>query len=157
MGNGKLDNLRDILYLRPGTFRAEHTREIAAEVERFNSRLLEAETPYILIGFGRWGSADPWLGVPVQWGQISGARVIVETTLDQMNPDLSQGSHFFHNMTSLGILYLSVPDPKALPIDWAWLREQPVIRETEHVRHVRSGVPLSVRIDGRSGKGLILK
>lgn len=157
MGNGKLNNLRDILYLRPETFRAEHTREMAMEVERFNSDLLESQSPYVLIGFGRWGSADPWLGVPVQWGQISGARVIVETTLEQMNPDLSQGSHFFHNMTSLGILYLSVPDPKALPIDWPWLQQQPVVRETEYVRHVRSSVPLSVRIDGRSGKGLILK
>ena len=157
MGNGELNSLRDILYLRPDTFRAEHTREIAMEVERFNSQLLETQTPYVLIGFGRWGSADPWLGVPVRWGHISGARVIVETTLEQMNPDLSQGSHFFHNMTSLGILYLSVPDPKECPIDWAWLREQPVIRETEHLRHVRSAAPLSVRIDGRSGKGLILE
>ena len=157
MGNGKLNNLRDILYLRPETFRAEHTREMAMEVERFNSDLLESQSPYVLIGFGRWGSADPWLGVPVRWGQISGARVIVETTLEQMNPDLSQGSHFFHNMTSLGILYLSVPDPEALPIDWPWLRQQPVVRETEYVRHVRSTTPLSVQIDGRSGKGLILK
>jgi hypothetical protein len=157
MGNGKLNNLRDILYLRPETFRAEHTREMAMEVERFNSQLLEARSPYVLIGFGRWGSADHWLGVPVQWGQISGARVIVETTLEQMNPDLSQGSHFFHNMTSLGILYLSVPDPKVFPIDWTWLQQQPVVRETEYVRHVRSTTPLSVRIDGRSGKGLILK
>jgi hypothetical protein len=157
MGNGKLNNLRDILYLRPETFRAEHTREMAMEVERFNSHLLEARSPYVLIGFGRWGSADHWLGVPVQWGQISGARVIVETTLEQMNPDLSQGSHFFHNMTSLGILYLSVPDPKVFPIDWTWLQQQPVVRETEYVRHVRSSTPLSVRIDGRSGKGLILK
>ena len=157
MGNGVLNDIRDILYLQPETFGAEQTREIAMEVERFNSHLIEEHVPYILIGFGRWGSADPWLGVPVQWGQISGARVIVETTLEQMNPDLSQGSHFFHNMTSLGILYLSVSDPKAFPIDWAWLRKQPVIRQSEHLRHVRSAAPLSVRIDGRSGKGLILE
>ena len=157
MGNGKLNSLRDVLYLRPETFRAEHTRKMAMELERFNSDLLATQSPYVLIGFGRWGSADPWLGVPVQWGQISGARVIVETTLEQMNPDLSQGSHFFHNLTSLGILYLSVPDPEEYPIDWRWLQEQPVVRETEYVRHVRSAVPLSVRIDGRSGKGLILR
>jgi hypothetical protein len=157
MGNGTLDNLWDILYTRPETFRAELTRQIAMEVERFNSHLLEAESPYVLIGFGRWGSADPWLGIPVQWGQISGARVIVETTLEQMNPDLSQGSHFFHNMSSLGVLYLGVPDPQKSPIDWAWLQEQPVVRETEYLRHVRSSAPLSVRVDGRSGKGLILK
>jgi hypothetical protein len=157
MGNGTLDNLRDILYIRPENFRAENTRQIAMEVQRFNSHLLEAESPYVLIGFGRWGSADPWLGVPVRWGQISGARVIVETTLEQMSPDLSQGSHFFHNMTSLGVLYLSVPDPEEFPIDWTWLQRQPVVRETEYLRHVRSEAPLTVRVDGRGGKGLILK
>jgi hypothetical protein len=156
MGNGVLNDLRDVLYVRPETFRAEHTRQISSEVERFNASLLEAETPYVLIGFGRWGSADPWLGIPVRWGQISGARVIVETTLEQMNPDLSQGSHFFHNMTSLGVLYLSVPDPHKHPIDWAWLEGQETVRETEHVRHVRCEHPLSVWVDGRSGKGLIL-
>ena len=157
MGNGVLDHLRDILYVRPEAFHAERTRQIAMEVERFNSSLLEAETPYILIGFGRWGSADPWLGIPVRWSQISGARVIVETTLEEMNPDLSQGSHFFHNMTSLGVLYLSVPDPQAFPIDWAWLQAQTAVRESEHVRHVHCEHPLSVRVDGRSGKGLILE
>jgi len=157
MGNGALNNLRDILYVRPEAFRAERTREIAVEVERFNASLLEAETPYVLIGFGRWGSADPWLGIPVRWPQISGARVIVETTLAEMNPDLSQGSHFFHNMTSLGVLYLSVPDPHKFPIDWAWLQGQAAVRESEYLRHVRSERPLSVCVDGRSGKGLILK
>jgi hypothetical protein len=157
MGNGRIDNLRDILYLRPEAFRAEHTGRIAVEVERFNSLLLEAECPYVLIGFGRWGSADPWLGVPVHWGQISGARVIVETTLEQMNPDLSQGSHFFHNMTALGVLYLGVPDPQVFPIDWAWLQQQPAIRESVYLRHIRTSTPLSVRVDGRSGKGSILK
>jgi hypothetical protein len=126
-------------------------------VERFNSDLLDAEIPYVLIGFGRWGSADPWLGIPARWPQISAARVIVETTLEQMNPDLSQGSHFFHNMTSLGVLYLSVPDPHKFPIDWAWLRAQTAVRETEHLRHVHSEHPLSACVDGRSGKGLILK
>lgn len=157
MGNGVLNNLRDILYVRPEAFRAEETREIAMEVERFNSDLLDAETPYVLIGFGRWGSADPWLGIPVRWPQISAARVIVETTLEQINPDLSQGSHFFHNMTSLGVLYFSVPDPHKFPIDWAWLRTQTAVRETEHLRHIRSEHPLSACVDGRSGKGLILE
>jgi hypothetical protein len=156
MGNGVLSNLRDVLYVRPETFRAEHTPKIAVEVERFNANLLEEETPYLLIGFGRWGSADPWLGIPVRWSQISGARVIVETTLAEMNPDLSQGSHFFHNMTSLGVLYLSVPDPKKHPIDWKWLQAQAAVRESEYMRHVRLEKSLSVRVDGRSGKGLVL-
>jgi hypothetical protein len=157
MGNGVLNELRDILYVRPEAFRAERTPQIASEVERFNAGLLEAQTPYVLIGFGRWGSADPWLGIPVRWGQISGVRVIVETTLEQMNPDLSQGSHFFHNMTSLGVLYFSVSDPHKYPVDWAWLQRQETVRETEYLRHVRSETPLSIRVDGRSGKGLILE
>lgn len=157
MGNGVLEGLRDVLYVRPEGFRAESTRQIAMEIEKLNSGLLEAQTPYLLIGFGRWGSADPWLGIPVRWSQISGARVIVETTLEQMNPDLSQGSHFFHNMTSLGVLYLSVPEPDRHPIDWAWLREQATVRETEFLRHVRCEHALSVRVDGRSGKGLVLE
>ena len=157
MGNGVLNSIRDILYVRPETFRAERTPQLAMEVERFNSSLLEEHTPYVLIGFGRWGSADPWLGIPVRWAQISGARVIVETTLAEINPDLSQGSHFFHNMTSLGVLYLCVPDPQKYPIDWAWLQGQPAVRESEFLRHVRSEAPLSVRVDGRCGKGLILE
>jgi hypothetical protein len=157
MGNGILDGLRDILYVRPEAFRAEATKRIAMEVEKFNCRFLEEATPYVLIGFGRWGSADPWLGIPVRWSQISGARVIVETTLPQMNPDLSQGSHFFHNMSSLGILYLSVPDPEETPIDWPWLDKHPTVRETEMLRHVRCDRPLTVCVDGRSGKGMILE
>jgi hypothetical protein len=157
MGNGVLEDLRDILYVRPDSFRPENTARMASEVERFNGSLLEAKKPYLLIGFGRWGSADPWLGIPVRWSQISGARVIVETTLEQMNPDLSQGSHFFHNMTSLGVLYLSVPDPGEHPIDWEWLEAQETVGQTDHLRHVRCRQPLAVRVDGRSGKGLILK
>ena len=157
MGNGVLQDLRDVLYIPPEAFRAEATPRIAMEVEKLNSQLLDEGRPYVLIGFGRWGSLDPWLGIPVRWGQISGTRVIVETTLPEMNPDLSQGSHFFHNISSLGVLYLCVPDPEKTPIDWRWLREQPSVRESGMLRHVRCKRPLTVAVDGRSGKGLILK
>jgi len=157
MGNGVLPSLRDIVYVRPESFRAEATRRIAEQVDRANSRLQEAGVSYLLIGFGRWGSADPWLGIPVRWSQISGARAIVETTLPDMSPDLSQGSHFFHNMSSLGVLYLSVPDPEASPIDWGWLDGQPAVEETEFLRHVRCANPVAVMVDGRSGRGLVLE
>jgi hypothetical protein len=126
-------------------------------VGRMNSVLLEEGTPYVLIGFGRWGSADPWLGIPVRFSQISGAAVLVEAALPAMNPDPSQGSHFFHNLSGLGVLYLSVarPDPQA--VDWLWLGRQPTVSQTEYLRHVRCKTPVAVMVDGRSGRGLILE
>jgi hypothetical protein len=157
MGNGVLETLRDILYVKPDAFSTGATRQIADQVDRLNSVLLAEGRPYLLIGFGRWGSADPWLGIPVRWSQIAGAKAVVETTLPQMNPDLSQGSHFFHNMSSLGVLYLCVPDPESQPIDWAWLDAQPVIAETEFLRRIRCGDPIVVKVDGRTGRGLILE
>ena len=109
----------------------------------------------MLIGPGRWGSADPWLGIPVGWGQISGARVIVEAMLPSMNVELSQGSHFFHNLTSFQVLYFSVPSENVQPIAWQWLDWQQVVDETGFVRHVVTHAPLEVRVDGRTGRGLV--
>ena len=108
-----------------------------------------------MIGFGRWGSSDPWLGVPVDWAQISGAAVIVEATLPQMSPDLSQGSHFFHNLISFEVLYLSVSHSASPGIDWTWLNEQRAETESDLLRHVRLDRPLHVKVDGRSGRGVI--
>jgi hypothetical protein len=93
--------------------------------------------------------------VPVEWSQIDGARVIVEATLPDMNPDLSQGSHFFHNLISFHVLYLSVPHDPPGGIDWAWLDGQPAVEETQFVRHVRTENPLAVRVDGRHGRGVV--
>jgi hypothetical protein len=112
---------------------------------------------YLLIGFGRWGSVDPWLGIPVNWSQINGAKVIIEATLPQMNPDLSQGSHFFHNITSFQVLYFSVKYSGKYTIDWAWLQEQEAIQETELVRHIKFSSPLNIKVDGRQGRGVILR
>jgi hypothetical protein len=108
------------------------------------------------VGFGRWGSADPWLGIPVRWDQIAGARGIVEATLPQMNPEPSQGSHFFHNLTSFSVLYFTVPLHAGRGVDWGWLARQEVVARTEHVRHVRTGSPLVLRVDGRSRRGVAL-
>ena len=155
LGNGACSDICDIVYLRPEAFEARHTNLMVTELADVNRELEQAGRPYLLIGFGRWGSSDPWLGVPVDWGQISGARVIVEATLPQMNPDLSQGSHFFHNLISFKVLYLSVSHTGSFDIRWDWLDKQPAARETRFTRHLRVSTPLSVRVDGRSGRGVI--
>lgn len=121
-----------------------------------NASLIAAGRPYLLIGFGRWGSSDPWLGIPVTWPQISGARVIVEATLPDMHVDASQGSHFFHNMISFHVPYFTVRHTHGGRIDWAWLERQSVVSETQLVRHVRAEAPLRVRVDGHQGRGVIL-
>ncbi len=155
LGNGTRDDILDIVYLRPEAFEARHTPTIAGELDIINRELVHMGRPYLLIGFGRWGSSDPWLGVPVDWGQIGGASVIVEATLPQMTPDLSQGSHFFHNLISFEVLYLSVSHTAEPGIHWKWLDAQPPISESELVRHVRLEHPVAVKVDGRSGRGVI--
>ena len=108
----------------------------------------------VLIGFGRWGTTDEWRGIPVHVGQISTARVIVEATLPGMTVDPSQGSHFFHNITSFRVLYLSVPHSNPLrPIDWKWLEQQPVVKETEFVKLVKTSTPLTTTVDGQNPSG----
>jgi len=156
LGNGVVTGIHDIVYVRPEAFKTLHTPAIASDLEKINFELAEAGLPYLLIGFGRWGTTDPQGGIPVNFGQISGARVIVEATLPGMNFILSQGSHFFHNITSFRIGYFSVPYDGRFPIDWAWLGRQAVARETDLVRHVKIARPLVVKIDGRTGRGVII-
>lgn len=155
LGNGIDESIRDVVYVRPDAFEARHTRAIAGEIGAFNRRLVEAERPYLLIGFGRWGSSDPWLGIPVDWGQISGVRAIVEAGLPAMNVELSQGAHFFHNMISFHVYYLAVRHGGRYAIDWPALDALPAVDETAFVRHVRLASPLTVKVDGRSGRGVI--
>ena len=155
MGNGELEVVRDIVYVKPEPFESRHTRAIAAQLERMNLPLLSEGRPYLLIGFGRWGSSDPWLGIPVNWGQICGAKVIVEATLPTMNVEASQGSHFFHNISSFQVSYFTVSHNAERGIDWEWLDAQEVAEDQEFVRHVRLESPLRVKVDGRSGHGAI--
>ena len=155
MGNGTDDTIRDVVFVKPERFEARHTRAIADELERLNLSFLDDARRYLLIGFGRWGSADPWLGIPVAWGDICGAKAIVEATLPDMNVEPSQGSHFFHNITSFRVSYFSVRHEQRPPIDWNWLRSQAMIEETEHVCHVRSAAPLRIKVDGRTGRGAV--
>ncbi len=156
MGNGSIETIEDVVYVKPKSFSAEHTRRIAAELEMINRELTEAGRQCLLIGFGRWGSSDPWLGIPVNWGQISSAKVIVEATLPEMDVDLSQGAHFFHNITSFEVCHLSVPHTCRRPINFAWLDRQTPIMDTTFVRHVRLGAPLIIKVDGKNRRGVIL-
>jgi hypothetical protein len=156
LGNGATDGIRDVVFVRPEDFDPMATETIARDLEAINRELVDAALPYLLIGFGRWGTSDASFGVPVDWSQISGAKVIVEATLPNVQPELSQGSHFFHNLLSFRILYLTVEHDDAFEIDWKWLEGQPVIRSTEYVTHARLAAPLEVRVDGSSGRGVIV-
>ncbi len=158
LGNGTIRGLGDIVFVRPERFDPARTPDIAREVSALNARLRAEGRHYLLIGPGRWGSSDPWLGIPVDWSQITNVRAIVEVSLPNMNVDPSQGSHFFQNMTSLRIGYFTVPlDPAQGAVDWAWLGSLPAVEETEHLRLVRPEGEFEVRIDGRTGRGLVLK
>jgi len=155
LGNGARDDIEDIVFVMPQAFDAGSTPLMAMELDAINRGLLDEGRPYLLIGFGRWGTSDPWLGVPVAWGQISGARVIVEATMEGVNPDLSQGSHFFHNLLSFHILYISVEYDGAFAIDWPWLDRLPGVTETRYIRHVRTSEPLDIRVDGNHRRGVV--
>jgi pyruvate phosphate dikinase-like enzyme len=156
MGNGTADDLQDVVFVRPDKFSPLDTPAIAQELESINRELRDQKRPFLLIGFGRWGSSHPSLGIPVDWSQISGARAIVEATLPEMNVELSQGSHFFHNLSSFRASYFMVQHGRRFGINWDWLNLQPVVHETGLIRHVRPTERLSVRVDGRTARGVIL-
>ena len=156
MGNGTADDVQDIVFVRSDRFSPLHTPAIAQELESINRELRDQKRPFLLIGFGRWGSSHPSLGIPVNWSQISGARAIVEATLPEMNVELSQGSHFFHNLSSFRTSYFMVPHGRHFGINWDWLNRQPVVHETDLIRHVRPTERVSVRVDGRTARGVIL-
>jgi len=155
LGHGSPADIRDVVFVRPGGFDPVFNRLIAAEVERFDKTLRAAERPYVLIGFGRWGTTDPWVGIPVSWSQICGACVVVEATLPQMNPEPSQGSNFFENLIAFRVLHLSVKHDDEHPIDWDWLDEQETVTEGDFVKHVRTAQPLKILVDGHTGRGVV--
>jgi len=156
MGNGVADDIHDIVFVRPEEFSPSDTTVIAEQLASVNRELEQQHRPYVLIGCGRWGSSHPSLGIPVDWSQISGTRAIVEATLPEMNVELSQGSHFFHNLSSFRASYFMVRHGGRFGINWEWLNQQPVIAETELIRHVRPREGISVRVDGRTARGIIL-
>lgn len=157
LGNGIRDDIVDVVYVKQEGFDPGATPAVAAEVGAVNARLLDVARPYVLAGFGRWGTSDPWGGIPVNWGQVCGAKVIVEASMAGLSGELSQGSHFFHNLTSFHVLYFSLRNQPGHRIDWQWLASQPAAAETAHLRHIRLTQPLLVKVDGRTGRGLILR
>jgi hypothetical protein len=156
LGNGRILGIRDVVVVDRDRFDRSRSLEVADEIARLNARLLEEEAPYLLVGVGRWGASDPWLGIPVAWEQIAGARVIVEATFRDFDVAPSQGSHFFQNLAASLVGYFTVGNRDGR-IDWAWLAAQPALEATEFVRHVRLGRPLTVLMDGRVGEGVIVK
>lgn len=156
LGNGVDLGISHVLYVRPETFEGRLTPRIAMQIRELNRSMKAQGLGYVLVGFGRWGSTDPWLGIPVTWGEISQARCIVESTLENMNVDLSQGSHFFHNICSFKVSYFSVRHGEN-SIDWEALARMETVLETELVRCVRTPKELVVKVDGRTGQGVILR
>jgi hypothetical protein len=158
LGNGRINDVRDFIYVKPADFDSGKTLEIATEVGRLNETMRKSETPYVLVGPGRWGTADRWLGIPVAWEQICAARVIVETSLRNFVVTPSQGTHFFHNLTALRVGYLTInPNAGGGIIDWDWLASQPAVTETQFLRHLRFARPILIQLDGRSRRGAIYK
>ncbi len=156
LGNMRTRDIRDIIIVSPDTFERANTVKIASEVGQFNERLSSDDIPYLLIGPGRWGTSERWLGIPVVWNQISGARIIIEAAYGDFAPDPSFGTHFFQNLTSFRVGYFTInPSARNGFIDFDWLGKQTVVEKTDHVTHLRLEKPLDILIDGRVGKGII--
>lgn len=156
LGHGENREVADIVYVKPERFRLESTVEIAGEIGLLNGVLAKEKRRYLLIGPGRWGSADRWLGIPVQWKDISGVGAIIELRNERLKADSSQGSHFFLNITSLGIPYLTVSEGSEDHLRWEWLERQPPVCETRFLRHVRFSSPLIIRLDSATSQCVIL-
>lgn len=157
LGNGRVE-VRDVVVVDFHRFERARSQEVAQSVTVFNAKLSGDNKPYLLIGVGRWGSNDPWLGIPLDWDQISGARAIVEAGFRDFRVTPSQGSHFFQNLTAFQVGYFTVnPDAGEGFVDWEWLSAQPSVEEESCVRHLRFDAPLTVVMNGRSGRGIIFK
>ena len=157
MGSSQETPITDIIYVKPQAFDTGKTIEIAHEIGSMNQVFKQEKRKYHLIGPGRWGSTDPWLGIPVKWGQITQVATIIETTSEKLSVEPSQGSHFFHNITSLGINYLYVSQKEKNMIDWQWLDSLPALKETCFLRHIRLDKPVRLKINGKDSIAVILK
>jgi len=158
LGHGTVKDIYDFVYVKPDKFNPARTKEIAYEVETINKRFIDLKRNYIIVGPGRWGSSDPWLGIPIKWSQISEARVIVESGLDNFRVDPSQGTHFFQNLTSFRVAYLTInPYMNDGLYDLEYLNTQSASFETEFLRCVTFTKPLAIKVDGKNNLGIILK
>ncbi len=158
MGHGIIVNVFDIVYVDYNTFTRKNSKEVAREISQFNNKLMAENRPYLLIGVGRWGTLDPWLGIPVNWDQIAGACTIVESSFKDFMVAPSQGSHFFQNLTSFMIGYFTVNYFKKMGfIDWEWLTKQKPRKSLLYTKHLRFKNPLTIKMNGQHNKGIILK
>ena len=158
LGNGRIRDLHDIVVVDFHRFERARSQEVAEGVAHLNARLNESGAPYLLIGVGRWGSNDPWLGIPVEWDEISGARTIVEAGFRDFRVTPSQGSHFFQNLTAFQVGYFTVnPDAGEGFVDWEWLAAQPAREGEGCVRHLHFERPLMVVMNGKTSRGMIFK
>ena len=156
LGNGRSKDIADIVYVKPEDFKPESTVEMAKEIGRLNAALLKEKRPYLLVGPGRWGSADRWLGIPVQWHDISGVGAIIELRSALLKADPSQGTHFFQNITSLGIHYVTVTEGAEDRLDWEWIRSLRAVQETRFLKHVRLEQPFLLKIDGKTSQCVMI-
>lgn len=159
LGHGIINDVRDIIYVKTESFSAINNDKIAVEIDKLNASFLAKEKNYILVGPGRWGSSDPWLGIPVKWSQISNARILVELALDNYKVEPSQGTHFFQNLTSFGVGYFSINpylENEGL-FDEYYLNSQPAVYESDFIRHVQFSSPVTIKINGKKNLGSVLK
>ena len=158
LGHGISEDVTDVVYVKTDDdFTAANNPQIADEIQQINRRFLDADKNYILIGPGRWGSSDPWLGIPVKWPHISAARVIVEAGLKNYHVDPSQGTHFFQNLTSFGVGYFTINTYTGDGVlQKEVLDSMPAVEETQYVRHVRFDRPLKIMMDGKKQHGVVL-
>ncbi|MDO9511869.1 MAG: PEP/pyruvate-binding domain-containing protein [Bacteroidales bacterium] len=158
LGNGIISDIYDFVYVKPDTFNAANNMEVVNRIDKLNSEFLKQSKNYVLVGPGRWGSSDPWLGIPVKWPQISAARVIVESGLENYRIDPSQGTHFFQNLTSFQVGYFTInPYIRDGYYDLEFLKTLPSVYEDEFLRHVHFQLPIIIKIDGKKSRGVILK
>jgi len=156
LGDGYYDNIYDVVVIDKNKFDRSKSKEIAFEISKINEKLINEKRNYILIGVGRWGSLDHWLGIPVTWDQISGASVIVESSFKDFSVTPSQGSHFFHNITSFGIGYFTIDDGSSeCFVDWDWLAKQPALNEYSFTKHLQFDKTLITKISGQKNQGVI--
>jgi hypothetical protein len=158
MGNGKIEDLHNIIYVVPERFNNLYTEQMAKEIEELNIKMMKENKKYILIGPGRWGSRDRFIGIPVVWSQISNAKVIVEMELPDFPLDASLGSHFFHNVTAMRVGYFSIKQFSDFDtINWTLINSLTLIEETKYFRHVYSKAPISVLMDGKKQHAIIVQ
>lgn len=158
LGHGIINDVQDVIYVKTGAFNAANNQLIAYDIEKMNRKFTGTETNYVLVGPGRWGSSDPWLGIPVKWPHISNAKAIVECGLENYRVDPSQGTHFFQNLTSFGVGYFTINPFKGEGwFDEDYLNQLPAVEETEYLRHVRLHAPIVIKMDGKRSLGVVMK